>query len=103
MNLVSIVFLIVLGVYAVKDAEEKDWKLINVGIIVGSMLVGFVFAFVLGYIAGNPNFGSIEGLSLAIAAGYAGGAGAVAWNYWRNGGIRKRRKRRSDKSDETMV
>jgi hypothetical protein len=98
--MIPIVFLAILAVYVVLAAEDTPRKLINVGMVLGSMVLGFGIVILVSYITGVPNERSI---AIGIMCGYLGVAVAAALNYWRSGGIYKGKKRPGPPSDKTVV
>jgi hypothetical protein len=91
-----------MAVYAVIKAEDRQWKWINVGIIVGAMALAFVGILDLVAVSEHPDQYAILPYQGSLFAGSIAAIGTIAWNYWRNGGIRKGRKPKSE-SDRTVV
>jgi hypothetical protein len=103
MALVQLAFLILVAGYAIKDAENSDWRWANVGISLASWLVGFILAFVIAYLLHAEEVSIMQALTIATLVGYVGAGGAIAGNKWRSGGIRKGQKVRRTPSDKTVM
>jgi len=100
---IQLISLILLGGSAIKSAENTSWKLANTGIVVGSMLVGTVFALIFAYFVHAGEIGILDTLPFALFVGMGGAAGTIAGNKWRAGGIRKGRRAQYPPSDKTVI
>ncbi len=98
--MVVLLFLILFSIYVVSRAEDRQWKLRNIGIITASMIFGFTSTLFISYISGFPGERS---LAIGIMSGYVGLAVAAMLNYWRSGGIYKGKRRPGPPSDKTVV
>jgi|HubBroStandDraft_2_1064218.scaffolds.fasta_scaffold289505_2 hypothetical protein len=98
--MVPTVFLAILAAYVVLVAEDTRRKLINLGIILASVIVGFGLVVFITYVTGTPDDRPI---AIGIMCAYPGVAVAAALNYWRSGGIYKGKKRPGPSSDKTVV
>jgi hypothetical protein len=94
--------LLPMAVYAVAKGENRQWKWINLGIILGTMAVAFVGILDLAAISDDPDRYSRLPYEGSVILGSVAAVGTSAWNYWRNGGIRKGRKPRSE-NDKSVV
>jgi hypothetical protein len=103
MPLIQLVFLILTAGYAVKDAENSDWKWANAGICLTSFLVGFILAFVIAYLLHAEEVSLTQALGIAMLGGYVGAGGVIAGNKWRSGKIRKGQKVGHTPSDKTVI
>ena len=94
--------LLPVAVYSVAKGEDRRWMWINLGIIVGAMAVAFLGILDLAAISDDPDRYSRLPYEGALFLGTVAALGTAAWNYWRDGGIRKGRKPKSE-NDRPVV
>jgi hypothetical protein len=83
MYLVWLAALILGSAFAIVGGQGAKWKLLNLGIIVGCMAVGFGIGYAAGL--GTKNFGRVPhaGLPISLMFGIVAALGCVQLNSWR--------------------
>src|SRR4051812_592994 len=98
---IQLLSLLTVAGYAIKQAESPDWKLANLGIIIGSMFVGTALALAIGHDLDNVDIWLLT--TFAIVGGFVGAFGSLGGNNWRSGGIRKGKGVRRPPKDKTVI
>jgi len=78
-----LILLVICAVLAVAGAKGAKWKLLNVAIIVGFMVLGFGIGWLLGLWGGNMTIGAEAAVPLSLLLGALGGLGCIRRNKWR--------------------
>jgi hypothetical protein len=99
-TVIQFVTLIASAFFVVKRGEDKKWTVRYAWIIVAPAVLGFALTLLVEYLVGAPDDLTI---SIGLVCGYIGLAIAAAWDYGRSGGIYKGKRRKSDRSDKTVI
>lgn len=79
-----LVALLGLGGYAIWGAKTIKWKLINAGIILGTMATGFTVGYLAGIWGKNGALGAEIAIPLTVILGAVAGLGCIRRNMWRD-------------------
>ncbi len=89
--------------FAIKKAEDADWKWANAGIVIGGGIFGILVAALIGFFVHDDDFLPMMASPLGLSLALLGAFGAIAGNKWRAAGIRKGHKVEYAKDENTLM